>query len=60
MLANGDTVNKKIVELAGEAGNIWHVVVTNDIKDTSNTIQIPPTTTERKQTGTEEYCAETT
>lgn len=56
MLADGSTVNSKITTLAGGAANIWHVVVTNSIKDTSNTIQIPPTTTERRQTGTETYC----
>lgn len=52
MLADGSTVNSKIVSLAGGAGNIWHIVVTNDIKDTSSTIQIPRETQTTVQDGT--------
>ena len=59
MLANGDTVNKKIVELAGEAGNIWHIVVTNSIEDTSNDISMPHTVVETyTETHKESYCKE--
>lgn len=45
MLASGSTVNAAIVALAGDAANIKHIVVTNNIADTSTNIGMPHTTT---------------
>ena len=52
MLQDGATVNSMMVSLAGGAGNIQHIVVTNNISDTSNKISIPETVT---STVTETY-----
>lgn len=58
MLNDGATVNSTIVDLAGGAGNIWHIVVTNDIRDTSHTIMMPPTVIEEYQESHQEnYCS---